>query len=80
MKTGEAPVEVQAPGMRAHRQFDIDGLNSGAPADLFGERFITPTELFFTRTHAAIPAINPTSWRLQVDGLVARRLELSLES
>jgi sulfite oxidase len=50
---------------------DPDGLNTGTwpvPAD----NFITPTDSFFTRSHACTPVIDPSSWRLEVGGLVDR--------
>ncbi|MES3035585.1 MAG: sulfite oxidase [Gemmatimonadota bacterium] len=56
-----------------------DGLNSaGVPASLAGT-FETPLDEFFTRSHAAPPRIDAASWRLVVDGLVARPLSLSLD-
>src|SRR5262249_6545451 len=33
---------------------------------------LTPTDLHFTRHHAGIPIIDPSSWKLYVHGLVAR--------
>src|SRR5689334_14006236 len=39
---------------------------------------ITPPESFFVREHFAEPEISLKSWRLRVEGRVARRLELSL--
>jgi sulfite oxidase len=46
-----------------------DGLNTGVwpmPADYL----VTPTDLFFTRSHAPVPQIDIASWRLEVGGLV----------
>ena len=64
------------PGQRcAH---DPDGLNTGAwpvPPD----QFITPTDKFFTRSHARIPAVDASSWRLEVSGLVQRPRSFSLD-
>jgi len=39
---------------------------------------ITPADAFFVREHFAEPEISLESWRLRVEGRVARRLELSL--
>ncbi|MGH7636511.1 MAG: sulfite oxidase [Gemmatimonadaceae bacterium] len=50
---------------------DAEGLNSGVWPFTPGE-FITEVERFFTRSHAAIPAIDPGRWRLRVQGLVIR--------
>jgi sulfite oxidase len=55
-----------------------DGLNSGAwpiPAD----HLITPTDLFFTRSHAPVPHIDPGAWRLRVGGLVHNPKSFSLQ-
>ncbi|MFG2043643.1 sulfite oxidase [Dactylosporangium sp. NPDC048998] len=47
------------------------------PAALAGHP-ITPTDTFYSRNHGNIPRIDPATWRLSVDGLVERPLELSL--
>ena len=39
---------------------------------------VTATEAFYVRGHGAVPDIEPAAWRLQVDGLVERELDLSL--
>jgi len=39
---------------------------------------VTPLELFFVRTHAPIPRITETDFRLEVAGMVARPLRLRL--
>jgi sulfite oxidase len=57
---------------------DADGLNSGPPLDLLAENPITPAALFFTRSHAAPPAIDPSTYRLRVHGLVERAAVFSL--
>ncbi|MBA3522107.1 MAG: sulfite oxidase [Gemmatimonadales bacterium] len=57
---------------------DPEGLNTGvwpAPAGLP----LTPAGLFFTRSHAPVPQINPGAWRLEVGGLVDRPRRFSLE-
>ncbi|MBI3740536.1 MAG: molybdopterin-dependent oxidoreductase [Chloroflexi bacterium] len=54
-------------------------INGGVPLDLLAQSFITPTELFFVRTHAPAPMIDPERYRLRVDGLVKRKIELSLD-
>ena len=63
----------------ARRSLDEQGLNTGPSPSQLGNRFITPAELFFTRSHAAIPSLDAASWRLRVHGLVGRKLELSLD-
>jgi sulfite oxidase len=57
---------------------DEEGLNSGAwpvPAEVL----ITPTEHFFTRSHAPIPRIDAGSFAVSVDGLVEREMSFSLD-
>ncbi len=41
-------------------------------------RMLTPVESFYARNHGPIPLIDPVAWRLRVDGLVSRELDLSL--
>jgi sulfite oxidase len=41
---------------------------------------LTATDAFYVRGHGAVPAIEPAAWRLRVDGLVERELELSIET
>lgn len=35
-------------------------------------QFVTPVEAFYTRSHAATPAVDAAAWRLVVEGLVER--------
>src|SRR4029078_4962617 len=52
--------------------------NAGpAPADLRAGA-ITPNDLFFVRNPVDVPAVDPETFRLTVDGLVERPLSLSL--
>lgn len=41
-------------------------------------RMLTPLNSFYARNHGPIPQIDPAAWRLRIDGLVHRELELSL--
>ncbi|MDQ6808884.1 MAG: sulfite oxidase [Verrucomicrobiota bacterium] len=43
------------------------------------DSFVTPNEQFYVRCHFPIPAIDPDSWRLTVEGAVANRLSLGLK-
>lgn len=52
--------------------------NSGPPPGLLRQAFVTPKDLFFTRNHAAVPAVDLATYRLAVSGLVERRVELDL--
>ncbi len=42
------------------------------------EGALTATDAFYVRGHGAVPEVDPTSWRLHVDGAVERELDLSL--
>ncbi len=53
--------------------------NAEPPGDLLHQSFLTPQEHFFIRTHGSIPAVDPTSYRLLLTGLVRRKRELSLD-
>jgi sulfite oxidase len=65
----EASSGMTSPTQRLVR--DPEGLNTAIwPVPI--DRLVTPTDLFFTRSHAPIPVIDRRAWRLQVDGLVER--------
>lgn len=51
--------------------------NLETPRGLLATR-VTPNELFFVRTHAHPPHLDPAAYRLVIDGLVERPLSLSL--
>ncbi len=40
--------------------------------------FYIPNELFFVRSNGAIPAIDPATWRLTIDGEVERAIAFTL--
>src|SRR5882757_6555226 len=56
------------------RQKDPNNLEM--PFDQLGD-FITPTELFYIRSHFPVPELNPASYRLSIGGAVRRELSLS---
>src|SRR5882757_3937974 len=56
------------------RQKDPNNLEM--PFDQLGD-FITPTELFYIRSHFPAPELNPASYRLSIRGAVRRELNLS---
>ena len=60
------------------QQHDRDGLNAGGPQSGLASAHVTPADVFFTRSHAPIPVVDPAEWRLRVDGMVSRPLVLSL--
>ncbi|MEV5987876.1 sulfite oxidase [Streptomyces sp. NPDC052051] len=57
---------------------DVEPFNAEPPPGALLDR-ITPVDTFYGRNHGPIPRIDTASWRLRVDGLVDRPLELSLD-
>lgn len=57
---------------------DAEALNT-ATWPVGADHFITPAGLFFTRSHAPTPRIDPQTWRLEVGGLVNNPRSFSLE-
>lgn len=52
------------------------------PFSVFNENILTPNDAFFVRYHLTVaspPAIDPAQYRLRVQGLVKKPLELSLD-
>lgn len=55
-------------------------LNGEPPLATLRGNFITPRELFYVRNHGPVPDIDPQTFRLIVNGMVERELELSLDT
>jgi sulfite oxidase len=73
----DTPVEVV--GMATvGRRLVHDALNT-AVWPVRADCLVTPVDRFFTRSHAPIPRIDPTDWRLEVNGLVDHPRSFSLE-
>jgi sulfite oxidase len=53
-------------------------LNAEPTPAALAERELTDTDTFYLRNHGPIPDVNAAAWRLRVNGLVIRPLELSL--
>src|SRR4051812_15750787 len=53
-------------------------LNTEPPLDKLRSSFVTPLNLFYVRSHGAVPDIDVNTFRLQVNGMVRHQLELSL--
>jgi sulfite oxidase len=52
--------------------------NAETPLDVLCRSHLTPTELFFVRSHGEVPAVDPDAYRLTVGGDVREPLSLSL--
>jgi sulfite oxidase len=55
-----------------------DPLNAEPPRAALLEGGVTGNDAFYIRSHGPIPEADPFAWRIRVDGLVDRPLELSL--
>ncbi|XP_038608448.1 LOW QUALITY PROTEIN: sulfite oxidase, mitochondrial [Tachyglossus aculeatus] len=53
--------------------------NAEPPPELLGENHLTPNALFFTRNHLPVPALDPGTYRLRVEGPGDRVLTLTLD-
>jgi DMSO/TMAO reductase YedYZ molybdopterin-dependent catalytic subunit len=80
-ETGSQPwpgkVGPPTDGPLTFEELQLAGRNRGMPLEAL--RYdITPTGLHYLLVHFDIPAVDPATWRLRIDGLVQRPLELSL--
>lgn len=51
--------------------------NAGPPLKRLSECAVTPTDLFFVRSHGDVPTVNMDSYRLTINGRVSQPLSLS---
>lgn len=74
MPTPTAPPPDKSPSFVVYQP---EPLNGGVPAaEAAGPA--TPADRFFVRNHGPVPEVDPETFRLRVEGLVRRPLELSL--
>jgi sulfite oxidase len=52
--------------------------NAEPSRGLLARSALTATDAFYARNHGAMPDVDPVGWRLRIDGLVGRPLQLSL--
>jgi sulfite oxidase len=64
------------PGTTVHQR---EPLNAEPPRAALAEAPFTPLDAFYVRNHGPVPAFDPTTWRLEVGGLVERPLSLALD-
>jgi sulfite oxidase len=57
---------------------DEEPFNAETSLAALAEGELTGTDAFYVRGHGPVPEIDPAAWRLHVDGLVERELDLSL--
>uniref|UniRef100_A0A8C3NIS0 sulfite oxidase n=1 Tax=Geospiza parvula TaxID=87175 RepID=A0A8C3NIS0_GEOPR len=72
------PFAGDPPRHPALRVNSLKPFNAEPPPELLTQSFLTPNELFFTRNHLPVPAVEPGSYRLRVEGPGGRALSLSL--
>jgi DMSO/TMAO reductase YedYZ molybdopterin-dependent catalytic subunit len=86
MTTTEQPAEAWPPGPArtptdgplTFEELQLAGRNRGMPLEAL--RYdVTPTGLHYLLVHFDIPDVDASAWRLRLDGLVDRPLELSLD-
>jgi DMSO/TMAO reductase YedYZ molybdopterin-dependent catalytic subunit len=72
------PARPPTDGPLTFEELQLAGRNRGMPLEAL--RYdITPTGLHYLLVHFDIPAVDPAAWRLRLDGLVNRPLELDLD-
>lgn len=60
------------------RVHETEPYNAEPPPAALAGQWLTPVDAFYSRNHGPVPRIAPDTWRLRVDGLVQRPLDLSL--
>ncbi|KAL6464779.1 hypothetical protein MHYP_G00270960 [Metynnis hypsauchen] len=53
--------------------------NGEPPPALLTDNYITPSALFFKRNHFPVPQVDPSKYRLQIEGLLGGTVSLTLE-
>jgi DMSO/TMAO reductase YedYZ molybdopterin-dependent catalytic subunit len=72
-----APSRPPTDGPLTFEELQLAGRNRGMPLEAL--RYdVTPTGLHYLLVHFDIPAVDPDAWRLRLDGLVDRPLEITL--
>ena len=66
----------EAPGFLIRSK---EPFNGGPPVEELACDLVTPLPLFFVRSHAPVPQVDPSSFRLRIEGAVTRPFSLSLE-
>ncbi|MGI8713829.1 MAG: molybdopterin-dependent oxidoreductase, partial [Solirubrobacteraceae bacterium] len=57
---------------------EIEPYNAEPPRGALASAALTSVDSFYVRSHGPIPDTDPARWRLRVNGLVTRELELTL--
>ncbi len=59
---------------------EVEPFNAEPPRAALAGNMLTPVEAFYSRNHAPVPALDPATWTLAVDGLVVRPTTWTLAS
>jgi DMSO/TMAO reductase YedYZ molybdopterin-dependent catalytic subunit len=74
----QVPPRTPTDGPLTFEELQLAGRNRGMPLEAL--RYdITPTGLHYLLVHFDIPAVDAATWRLRLDGLVDRPIELGLD-
>jgi sulfite oxidase len=57
----------------------VKPFNAGPPPRLLHQSYVTPTNLFFVRSHGDVPQVDVDSYRLEINGRVSQTLSLSMD-
>lgn len=77
-ETWPGPSPTPTDGPLTFEELQLAGRNRGMPLEAL--RYdVTPTGLHYLLVHFDIPAVDPAGWRLRLDGLVERQIELTLD-
>ncbi|XP_039283083.1 sulfite oxidase, mitochondrial, partial [Nilaparvata lugens] len=60
--------------INSHKPF-----NAEPPPSLLADSFITPVELFYVRNHLPVPVVDVSAWRLTIEGVGFKSIELSMD-
>ena len=58
---------------------EAEPYNAEPPVGALDGHFVTPVDTFYSRNHGPVPDLEPSQWRLRLDGLVERPLDLGLD-
>ncbi|KAJ8259592.1 hypothetical protein GJAV_G00171200 [Gymnothorax javanicus] len=73
------PYAGDPPRHLALRVNNLKPFNAEPPAEILTENYITPTAFFFKRNHLPVPKVDPTTYRLEIEGLPGGSVSLTLD-
>jgi sulfane dehydrogenase subunit SoxC len=76
--TAELPASLTTDPGISRGELELAARNHGMPLEALSLE-VTPVGLHYLLIHYDVPIVDPATWRLAIDGAVARPLELSLD-